>query len=171
MGDDDSAERPISSARAFGECTHSLAFDRAFLDRPLPHANPLTASMCEQMCGQLVEARRARVDTSERVRQYLTATPGNVPFSLEDMARLMNTSLRTLKRRLQEEGTTFRVLLAQARGATAETLLGDARLSLTEVAERLGFSDLSSFSQAFKRRYGVPPGTYRRGLLRDGGSH
>ena len=65
------------------------------------------------------------------------------------MARLMNTAPRTLKRRLQEEGTTFRALLAQARGAMAETLLGDARLSLAEVAERLGFSDLSSFSQAF----------------------
>ncbi|RQR80459.1 MULTISPECIES: AraC family transcriptional regulator [unclassified Burkholderia] len=155
---------------AFGARANSLAFDRAFLDRPLPHANPLTVSMCEQMCSQLVETRRARLGTSEMVRQYLTATPGNVPFSLEDMARLMNTSPRTLKRRLQEEGTTFRVLLAQARGAMAETLLGDAHLSLTEVAERLGFSDLSSFSQAFKRWYGVPPGTYRSGLLRDGGS-
>ncbi|MET3551827.1 MULTISPECIES: AraC family transcriptional regulator [Burkholderia] len=153
---------------AFGARANSVAFDRGFLDRPLPHANPLTVSMCEQMCVQLVEARRARVGTSEMVRQYLTATPGNVPFSLDDIARLMNTSPRTLKRRLQEEGTTFRTLLAQARGAMAETLLGDAHLSLTEVAERLGFSDLSSFSQAFKRWYGVPPGTYRSGLLRDG---
>ncbi|KVE99163.1 AraC family transcriptional regulator [Burkholderia vietnamiensis] len=157
---------PVFDAR-----TNSLAFDRAFLERPLPHANPLTVSMCEQMCAQLLEARRARVGTSEMVRQYLSATPGNVPLSLEDMARLMNMSPRTLKRRLHEEGTTFRVLLAQARGAMAETLLGDARLSLTEVAERLGFSDLSSFSQAFKRWYGLPPGTYRSGLLRDGGSH
>ncbi|WP_175997817.1 AraC family transcriptional regulator [Burkholderia stabilis] len=153
---------PVFSARA-----NSLAFDRAFLERPLPHANPLTVSMCEQMCGQLVEARRARVGTSEMVRQYLGATPGTAPFSLEDMARLMNTSPRTLKRRLQEEGTTFRALLAQARGAMAETLLGDAHLSLAEVAERLGFSDLSSFSQAFKRWYGVPPGAYRSAALRE----
>ncbi|ABB12623.1 AraC family transcriptional regulator [Burkholderia lata] len=155
---------PVFSARA-----NSLAFDRVFLDRLLPHANPLTVSMCEQMCGQLLDARRARVGTSEMVRQYLTATPGSAPFSLEDMARLMNTSPRTLKRRLQEEGTTFRALLAQARGAMAETLLGDARLSLAEVAERLGFSDLSSFSQAFKRWYGVPPGAYRSAAQRDSG--
>ncbi|WP_415869213.1 helix-turn-helix domain-containing protein [Burkholderia ubonensis] len=58
----------------------------------------------------------------------------------------MNTSARKLKRRLQDEGTTFRALL------------GDERPTLTEVAERLGFSDLSSFSQAFKRWYGVAPG-------------
>ncbi|OJA24332.1 hypothetical protein BGV47_31550 [Burkholderia ubonensis] len=62
------------------------------------------------------------------------------------MARLMNTSARKLKRRLLDEGTTFRALL------------GDERPTLTEVAERLGFSDLSSFSQAFKRWYGVAPG-------------
>ncbi|RDS98780.1 AraC family transcriptional regulator, partial [Burkholderia contaminans] len=83
--------------------------------------------------------------------------------------RLMNTGPRTLKRRLHGEGTTFRALLAQARGAMAETLLGDARLSLAEVAERLGFSDLSSFSQAFKRWYGVPPGAYRSAAQREGG--
>ncbi|KVQ81955.1 hypothetical protein WL64_26540 [Burkholderia ubonensis] len=80
------------------------------------------------------------------IRDYLGSTPGAPPFSLEDMARLMNASARTLKRRLLDEGTTFRALL------------GDARLTLTEVAERLGFSDLSSFSQAFKRWYGVAPG-------------
>ncbi|WP_176300147.1 AraC family transcriptional regulator [Burkholderia vietnamiensis] len=154
----------------FGARANSLGFDRTFLDRPLPHANPLTVSMCEQMCAHLLDARRARIGTAEMVRQYLTATPGNVPFSLDDIARLMNTSPRTLKRRLQEEGTTFRTLLAEARGAMAEALLGDAHLPLTEVAERLGFSDLSSFSQAFKRWYGVPPGAYRSGVRGGGGA-
>lgn len=96
------------------------------------------------------------------IRDYLGTTPGTPPFSLEDMARLMNTSARKLKRRLQDEGTTFRALLAESRGAMAEALLGDARLTLTEVAERLGFSDLSSFSQAFKRWYEVAPGVFRK---------
>ncbi|KVC64017.1 AraC family transcriptional regulator [Burkholderia stagnalis] len=155
----------------FGARSNCIAFSRAYLDRPLPHANPLTVSMCEQMCGRLVEARRAHVGTAAMIRDYLSATPGAAPFSLEDMARLMNTSARTLKRRLQDEGTTFRTLLAESRGAMAETLLGDARLTLTDVAERLGFSDLSSFSQAFKRWYGVAPGAFRRGARRgvDGG--
>jgi AraC-like DNA-binding protein len=155
---------PTFSAR-----TNSLAFARAFLDRPLPHANPITVSMCEQMCGRLLEARRVRVGTATMIRHYLSATPGAAPFSLDDMARLMNTSARTLKRRLQEEGTTFRALLAESRSVMARTLLGDERVSLTEIAERLGFSDLSSFSQAFKRWYGVPPSAYRAGVRRERG--
>lgn len=150
----------------FGACSNSLLFSRAFLDRPLPHANPITVSMCEQMCHRLMEARRVRIGTATMIRHYLEAAPGTTPLSLDDMARLLNTSTRTLKRRLQEEGTTFRALLAESRGAMAEALLGDDRLSLTDVAERLGFSDLSSFSQAFKRWHGVAPGAFRSGMLR-----
>lgn len=77
------------------------------------------------------------------------------------MARLMNLSPRTLKRRLQEEGTTYTALLADARGAAAKELLRDPSLPLGEIAVRLGFSDLSTFSQAFKRWYGVAPSIFR----------
>ncbi|KHJ60825.1 AraC family transcriptional regulator [Burkholderia glumae] len=148
----------------YGARSNSLAFARAYLDRPLPHANPITVSMCEQMCSRLLDARRARIGTSTMIRHYLNATWGGASLSLEEMARMMNTSARTLKRRLQEDGTTFRTLLNESRSAMAETLLSDAHLTLTEIAERLGFSDLSSFSQAFKRWYGVAPQVHRAGM-------
>jgi len=147
----------------YGARSNCLVFQRAWLERKLPQANATTAAMCEQMCKQLLEARRARVGTSAMIRHYLNATWGGVPLSLEELARMMNTSTRTLKRRLQEEGTTFRALLDESRSAMAETLLSDARLTLTEIAERLGYSDLSSFSQAFKRWHGVAPQIYRAG--------
>ncbi|WP_322061016.1 AraC family transcriptional regulator [Paraburkholderia sp. J63] len=149
---------------AYGARANCLTFERAWLDRKLPQANATTAAMCEQMCKQLVEARRARVGTSAMIRHYLNAMWGGAPLSLEEMARMMNTSARTLKRRLQEEGTTFRALLDESRSAMTETLLSDARLTLTEIAERLGYSDLSSFSQAFKRWHGVAPQVYRAGM-------
>ncbi len=150
----------------FGACSNGFAFSRALLDRKLPQANPTTAAMCEQMCKRLLESRRVLVGTATMVRHYLSASPDAAPFSLEEAARLMNVSARTLRRRLHEEDTTFRALLDEARGALAETLLGDARLSLADIAERLRFSDLSSFSQAFKRWHGVAPRTYRAKLLR-----
>ncbi|CAE6805381.1 AraC family transcriptional regulator [Paraburkholderia nemoris] len=150
----------------YGARSNTLAFARAYLNRPLPHANPITVSMCEQMCSRLLDARRARVGTSTMVRHYLNATWGGGPLSLEEVARMMNTSARTLKRRLQEGGTTFRTLVNEARSAMAETLLSDEHLTLTEIAERLGYSDLSSFSQAFKRWYGVAPQVYRAEMAR-----
>lgn len=145
----------------FGGKLNSLVFKRDYLAQRLPQADPINVSMCEQMCGQLLERRRARVGTATMIRQYLSALPGNKLPDLEAMARITNTSPRTLKRRLQDEGTTFRTLLAESRGALAEELIKDCSLSLTEVAERLGFSDLSSFSQAFKRWYGVAPSAFR----------
>ncbi|UIF89941.1 AraC family transcriptional regulator [Cupriavidus sp. UYPR2.512] len=140
---------------------NSLAFERSLLSRRLPQADPVTVSMCEQMCERLMESRRVRAGAAATIRQYLNAAPGGLRSTLEDMARMMNTSPRTLKRRLQEEGTTYTALLADARGAVARELLLDRSLALTEIAGRLGFSDLSSFSQAFKRWYGMAPTVFR----------
>lgn len=55
--------------------SNSLAFDRSLLSRPLPQANAVTVSMCEQMCAQLMERRVPRAGTANLVRQYLNITP------------------------------------------------------------------------------------------------
>ncbi|MGE8414469.1 MAG: AraC family transcriptional regulator [Pseudomonas sp.] len=147
----------------FRAACHSLVFDRRFLQRPLLQANPVTVSMCEQMCSQLLERRQAPRGSAAQVRQQLGAlAAGSLP-DLPGMARLNHTSVRTLKRRLQEEGTSYRQLLAEQRSARALELLANPGLSLSQIAERLGFSDLSSFSQSFKRWFAVAPSVYRQG--------
>jgi len=157
-------DQPIAGAvPQWGAPDTSLAFDRRLLARPLPQANALTLAQCEQLCAQLLEQRRARLGTAQQVRQALAgrgATPGR--SELAALARQLHLSERTLKRRLQAEGTSLRALQAEARRTQALTLLADARLSLGEVADRLGFADLSSFSQAFKRWEGVSPRAYRQ---------
>lgn len=145
----------------YGADHHHLAFDRRLLSRPLPGANPVTAAMCHQLCTQLLERRRETASTASLVRRYL-ATPGVRLPDLDGMARALNLSPRTLKRRLQADGQCFRDLLAQQRRSRADDLLRDPRRSLTEIADQLGFADLSSFSQAYKRWYGVAPGSRRR---------
>jgi AraC-like DNA-binding protein len=141
----------------FGASSNSLSFDRQLLDLRLPQANPITVAMCERACEELLERRRARLGTGECVRQYLAAAPRNLVPNLAQAARTMGLSERTLKRRLQDEGFSYRVLLAEVRGRQANELLADETLSLTQIAERLGFSDLSSFSQAYKRWFGFAP--------------
>jgi AraC-like DNA-binding protein len=83
--------------------------------------------------------------------------------SMDAVAAALHMSARTLQRRLEEEGTRFSEVLDAARERLARRLLGDHALSLAEVGYRLGFADLATFSRAFKRWTGKPPGAWRRG--------
>ena len=78
-----------------------------------------------------------------------------------DVARELNVSERTLRRRLAEERTSHRLLLEEARREVAIRLLGEQRLSIDEVAYHLGYAQPSSFQRAFKRWTGMPPATFR----------
>jgi AraC-like DNA-binding protein len=82
--------------------------------------------------------------------------------STEAIADALQMSARTLQRRLEDEGTRFSVVLELTRERVARRLLEDHALPLGEVAYRAGFADLASFSRAFKRWTGVPPGAFRR---------
>ncbi len=145
----------------FGASSNSLCFDSKLLNLKLPQANSITAAMCERACEALMEQRRNRLGTGECIRQYLAACPLNMTPDLRQAARTLGLSDRTLKRRLQDEETSYRTLLAEVRGRQANELLGDKTLTLTQIAERMGFSDLSSFSQAYKRWFGVAPSHVR----------
>lgn len=68
---------------------------------------------------------------------------------------------KTLQRELHARGATFRQLKAEVRLDMAERYLKDSDIALTTVADILGFSELSSFSHAFKTRHGVPPAEWR----------
>lgn len=155
--------RGVGVRPEFGARSNSLSFDGRLLALRLPQANPVTVAMCERACEELLERRRARLGTGEFLRQYLAAAPLNMAPYLHQAARALGLSDRTFKRRLQDEGLTFRGLSAEVRGRQANQLLEDETLSLTEIAERMGFSDLSSFSQAYKRWFGVAPSVGRGG--------
>ncbi|MBY8606703.1 AraC family transcriptional regulator [Burkholderia arboris] len=146
----------------YGQPASTVTFEHAHLERPLPQANAATAAMCERMCAELMTRRRTRVDLVSFLNEYLATRPFDRPPQLKDIATLLNTSERTLKRRLQEEGACFRDISSAVRKARAQALIAEGRLSIKEIAEELGFSDMSSFSQAYKRWTGVAPSVSRQ---------
>ncbi|AXQ31713.1 AraC family transcriptional regulator [Solimonas sp. K1W22B-7] len=81
--------------------------------------------------------------------------------SLAETAAALRLSTRTLHRRLEEEGTAFRAELDRVRRRIAETLLRDPRVTLADIAFLLGYTEQSTFQQAFKRWTGKTPGQYR----------
>lgn len=147
----------------FGALENRLVFDRALLDRPLPGANPQVMQHCEQQCQALLAKRRVRAGLSGRIRDRLLAQPGRLP-DMEQLASELHMTTRTLRRRLLAENSSFRQLLEEVRQALAEELLATGGLTLEEIAERLGYGEISNFMHAFKRWKGVTPRQYRRVL-------
>ena len=145
----------------FGMPRNVFVFPSALLDLPLPQADALTAAMCERQCRDLLDRRQLRHGTGATVRSRLLQTAGYPP-SMEDVADELNLDPRTLRRRLSNEGTSFRALLAEIRETLAVELLSNTGLTVEEVAIRLGYADTASFSHAFTRWRGKPPSHYRR---------
>jgi AraC-like DNA-binding protein len=77
--------------------------------------------------------------------------------SAEQIADELGVDVRTLRRHLVAEGTSFQELRDEVREQ-----LGDLGLSVTEVARRLGYAETSAFSHAFKRWRGVSPRTFQQ---------
>ena len=85
--------------------------------------------------------------------------------SLTNVARELGLHERTLNRRLQAEGTTFRQELEQVRYSVSQQLLSATQASIDEISLSLGYSDSTSFIHAFKRWSGLPPAQWRDQLL------
>ena len=85
-------------------------------------------------------------------------------LTLRELAGLLNLSVRQTQRLLLSHfGKTFSQKLSEARMAAASQFLDNTRLSITEIAERLGFSSIEHFSSSFRRNMGCSPSEYRKG--------
>jgi AraC-like DNA-binding protein len=145
----------------FGRAHTRVHIRRAMFDEPLPQADPHTLQMCMAQCDLLVQSSERRRGITALVRSALFRDSGLFP-TLSDVADELGVHPRTLRRRLAGEGTSFRALLNEARSALAVDLLRNVGLTVEEVSTRLGYTEVSTFSHAFKRWHGVAPSAYSR---------
>jgi AraC-like DNA-binding protein len=88
--------------------------------------------------------------------------------ALQDVARELHLSTRTLQRRLTDEGMTFQQLMEGARRELAQHYLLHSSLELNETAYLLGYEDANSFFRAFHHWEGSSPGEWRSAHTRTG---
>lgn len=86
------------------------------------------------------------------------------PISLDDVARSIAASRRSLQRAFEHEGITFRQALSVARVRRAKALLAQGELPVSLVAERVGYQSKAEFAKAFRRHTGMRPSEYRRAM-------
>ncbi|MEU4414770.1 AraC family transcriptional regulator [Nocardia salmonicida] len=137
-----------------------LTVNSAVVDQPLPQADDYTAALALAQCRDLIARRRARTGLAGEVRDLLLVRPSDPPDA-DRVAAALHLSGRTMRHRLAVEGTSFRALLDEVRERLAEELLVAGGLPVAEVARRLGYAEVSSFSQAFRRWKGLSPRDFR----------
>ena len=144
----------------FGRADSGLLLDGAWLSTPLTTADARLLATAEQLADSVLRAKAPAEDFISTVVARI-AEALETGADVEAIAARLHMSKRTLQRRLEDEGLSFQELVDRVRAERARELVGDERLKLADVAFRLGFSDVSSFSRSFRRWTGVSPGRYR----------
>jgi len=103
----------------------------------------------------------AATDLAGSLQQALTPLMGVVPLTVEIGAEIAETTPRTLRRRLEKEGTSWRQILNRARFELAQSLLLEPALTIAEIAYELGYSDPAHFTRAFHSWTGEGPRDFR----------
>ncbi len=143
----------------FGCTNTELWFPAEAFERRLEGANPELARLNDEVALHHI-ARFDRSNLSARLRSALAEQLPLGEPSATKLAGQLNLSLRSLQRRLANEGTCYDELLTATRRELALSHLADRHHTVGEIAYLLGFSDTSSFTRAFKRWTGQSPGQY-----------
>jgi len=144
----------------FGAERNSLVFGPALIGERLPQADEHTTALAQAQCRELIEQFRARSGLAGQVRDLVVGRLREPP-TVVAVGAALGFSERTLRRRLAAEGTSLRALVDEVRAALAAEFLESGSLTVAEIASRLGYLEVSSFSQAFRRWHGVSAREYR----------
>ena len=147
---------------AFGRPRYRLRAPLAVLGYPLPEPNPEVCQAMARLAEQQLQLFSRDDSLLEQVRRLLATRIGRGAVTQEELAAELGVHVRTLQRRLGEQGLTYSQLVDDVRQKLAASYIRDPSLSLGEVAFLLGFSEQSNFQKSFKRWFGETPGRYRR---------
>ncbi|HWU67989.1 MAG TPA: AraC family transcriptional regulator [Stenotrophobium sp.] len=144
----------------FRDEENSLLIPHEWMQQPLPMANPELARQNDRVVVEYLR-RFDGARISEKVRaELISRLPAGEPARV-DVSSMLNMSEKTLQRRLKDEGSSYQQILDETRCDLAQQYLREPGVSVCEVTFRLGFSDQSSFTRAFKRWTGIAPGEFR----------
>jgi AraC-like DNA-binding protein len=147
---------------AFERPTGFVAFDAAYLTLPIIRDEAAMKDFLRSAPANFLVKYRHSASLAARIRRRLRRHPPQEWPDFDTLARELHTTPATLRRRLDEEGQTYRALKDELRRDMAIDYLGRGGLVVAEVASRLGFAEPSAFHRAFRKWTGATPGEYRR---------
>lgn len=157
------AYRDRLPACRFDMGANQICFPAAQLARRLQTGDPVLAQLAQERMARELRARQqqGQADILALLQPLLVRGPDGYP-DMEAVCAQLFMSTRTLKRKLQQAGSSFQVLLDEVRRQDAIRLLGSPEHSIEQVATWMGFAEPSNFTHAFKRWTGITPSEWRR---------
>jgi AraC-like DNA-binding protein len=138
-----------------------MSFDASWLQLPIVQSPQSLREFLAGAPANLIVKYRDTSSLTDRIRRLLRKRLGEELPSLEEVGDALAVTPQTLRRRLREEGRGFQQIKDELRRDSAIEYLVQTRLPLIEIANRVGFSEASTFHRAFKNWTGVAPGEYR----------
>jgi AraC-like DNA-binding protein len=160
--DDDSEARSVfGCSPVYGASQDEIAFARADLELPAKTADPYLSRLFLARAVELHERLPDGSVFAASVRQVVADAMQRGDVGVDEVARRLHITPRTLQRRLRDEGTSHKEIVEAVRRELAKRYLDEGKFTLQQIAFVLGFSGQSSFHHAFVRWTGQSPGAYR----------
>lgn len=155
--------RQVFGGRLRFDQDHSeMLFPASYLELPVVSADEDLRAQVEAQAQAVLRQLSGEPDFVRMLKTALTRNLARGQVALHEAATALDISTRTLQRRLGELDRSFQGILDEVRLASAETYLRNTDTSLTQIAFLLGYSEQSSFHNAFKRWTQQSPGAWRR---------
>ena len=145
----------------FEQPANQFIFDRHWMDKPAKLGNRTTYAAVINLCDELLADLSLRTGVAGKIRASLLQDMATRP-TFAATAKQLDTTTRTLRRQLQQQGTSFRKLVDELRAQVAVKYLRDTVMTNEDIATAVGFSDPANFRHAFRRWTGKTPGEFRR---------
>ncbi len=139
----------------YGAAHSAVAFPRDAFSQPLPSADEGLSDLLEAYAKEMLSRIPPDGSFVERVRAVVEPRLPQGSPGIEDTATELRMSARTVRRKLREEGTTYRETLDTLRSELARRRLESGERNMEAIAQELGFSDASAFYKAFRRWTGT----------------
>lgn len=154
----------------------------AYLQQPLRQPDASLLALLDQQAEAMLEREAQRnqnnaaarnedegyarnAGSADEYRRVLIRLLREGDASADRLADAFHISARTLQRKLAAQGLRYQPLLDGTRRMLAQEYLSDGRLSMTDIASLLGYSEQSAFNRAFKRWTGTSPARWQGGRL------
>ncbi len=155
--------RIFGAPAVFRAAHHELVLSPAALGLPVVERNPDLLRHAVAIAEELLLRHQRGTAVAEHLRGFLRAHLAEGQVGIKHVAPRLGMSVRTLQRRLLDEGLTYHQVLDGVRRQRCLEHLGNDGLTFVEIAGRLGYSRLASFHRAFRRWFGRTPAQFRRG--------